>query len=59
MESGGPPARAPAKKGFGYAVIERMAASAVSGEVQMELSPLGLRWVLSIPVTNLVNERGR
>jgi len=58
-ESGGPPARAPAKKGFGYAVIERMAASAVSGAVEMELSPLGLRWALLIPVTNLVTERGR
>jgi hypothetical protein len=37
-------------------VIERMAASAVSGEVAMEHSPAGLRWVLSIPAANLVND---
>jgi PAS domain S-box-containing protein len=55
-ELGGPPATAPAKKGFGYLVIERMAASAVSGEVAMEHSPAGLRWVLSIPAANLVND---
>ena len=42
-ELGGPPATAPAKKGFGYLVIERMAASSVSGEVAMEHSPAGLR----------------
>jgi len=55
-ELGGPPAAPPSKKGFGYLVIERMAASAVSGEVAMEFSPAGLRWVLTIPAANLVNE---
>lgn len=55
-EMGGPPATAPSKRGFGYVVIERMAASAVSGEATMEFAPEGLRWVLSIPAANLVNE---
>ena len=55
-EMGGPPAAAPSKRGFGYVVIERMAASAVSGEATMEFAPEGLRWVLSIPAANLVNE---
>jgi PAS domain S-box-containing protein len=55
-ELGGPPATEPAKKGFGYLVIERLAASAVSGEVAMEHTPAGLRWVLSIPAVNLVND---
>jgi PAS domain S-box-containing protein len=55
-ERGGPPAAAPSKRGFGYVVIERMAASAVSGEATMEFAPEGLRWVLSIPAANLVNE---
>jgi PAS domain S-box-containing protein len=55
-ELGGPPATAPVKKGFGYLVIERMAASSVSGEVAMEHSPAGLRWVLTISAANLVND---
>ena len=53
-ELGGPPATAPTRKGFGYLVIERMAASAVSGEAVLEFSPEGLRWVLTIPALNLV-----
>ena len=55
-ELGGPPAAPPSKKGFGYLVIERMAASAVSGEVAVNFSPEGLRWVLSIPAANLVKD---
>jgi len=55
-ERGGPPGAPPAKKGFGYLVIERMAASAVSGATTMTFSPLGLEWTLSIPAANLVNE---
>jgi PAS domain S-box-containing protein len=55
-ERGGPPGAPPARKGFGYLVIERMAASAVSGVATMAFAPTGLEWTLSIPAANLVND---
>jgi two-component system CheB/CheR fusion protein len=56
IENGGPPVAAPANKGFGHLVIERMAANALDGVVAMDFTPQGLRWSLSIPAANVVSE---
>jgi PAS domain S-box-containing protein len=49
-ESGGPPVRAPGKRGFGQIVIERTVARAVGGQVTLEYDPLGLKWMLVFPL---------
>jgi two-component sensor histidine kinase len=50
MERGGPPVRAPARKGFGHIVFEQMVAASADGDVSIEYQPAGLRWSLSIPL---------
>jgi two-component sensor histidine kinase len=48
-ESDGPPVLPPTRKGFGRVVIERTVARALSGEVEMEYAPAGVRWTLTFP----------
>ena len=54
VEDGGPTVVSPGRKGFGNAVIERMAPSSVAGSVILEYAPSGLRWRLTIPEASLI-----
>lgn len=42
VESGGPPVRAPAKRGFGSRLIERILASDLDGRVDLDFRPQGI-----------------
>lgn len=53
-ESGGPPVSPPGRKGFGHAVIERMAPASIGGRVVLEYRPTGFHWRLIIPASALV-----
>lgn len=53
-ERDGPPVHPPDRRGFGTTVIERMAASAVSGDVQLDFDEKGLRWRLTAPVEKVL-----
>ena len=46
-ESGGPPVRAPATRGFGTRVLERFAQHSLDGSARLEFAPEGLRWQAS------------
>jgi PAS domain S-box-containing protein len=48
-ESGGPPVAAPARKGFGLAVLQDMTAYALDAAVNCEFHPRGLTWTLDGP----------
>jgi len=54
IESGGPPVSVPMRKGFGHVVFEQMVAQTIRGEIETDYRREGLRWVLSIPIKNLV-----
>ncbi len=54
-ETGGPLAAPPARKGFGHAVIERMAPASVGGRVVLEYLPTGFHWRLTIPTSALAS----
>ncbi len=49
-ETGGPPARAPEKRGFGLKLIEQSLRSAFGREVAVELLPRGLRCTVRAPL---------
>jgi two-component sensor histidine kinase len=51
-ERGGPVVTAPARKGFGLAVIERIVAEALNGAVSVDFAPDGLRPHLHTRHTN-------
>ena len=59
-ETGGPPVRAPARKGFGTTLIERSIAHELDGQATFEYQPRGLacelRFPLQGPVTDLLRE---
>lgn len=48
-ESGGPPVRPPARKGFGTAVLERLVPRSVSGKGRLDHEPSGLVWTFEMP----------
>ncbi|OAP39934.1 histidine kinase [Sinorhizobium glycinis] len=48
-ESGGPPVLAPERNGFGRLLLERVLASDLGGEVQLEFAPQGLVCTIDIP----------
>jgi len=50
----GPVVTAPARKGFGLAVIERIVAEALNGAVSVDFAPDGLTCTLDIPTTHIV-----
>lgn len=45
---------APTRKGFGTRAIASMAKLSVDGEVELDYSPTGLKWILRCPVSNAV-----
>lgn len=49
-EAGGPPVRAPERRGFGTDMIERGLARQLSAEVKAEWRPEGLRFLLRMPL---------
>lgn len=48
-ELGGPTVAPPARQGFGHKVVERVAARALDGNVNLTFAPTGLQWALHIP----------
>ena len=49
-----PPVEAPARKGFGHMVIDRMLTLPIEWKVTMDFAPDGLSWSAWIPSTNLI-----
>ena len=47
VESGGPPVRAPTRKGFGQSVIKRLVEVAVGGRAEIDYALEGLSWRLT------------
>ncbi len=56
-EIGGPPAREPAREGFGLRLIKRGLAHELAAEVRVEFDPTGLRCSIEIPLDELVTGR--
>ena len=56
VESGGAPVSPPQAAGFGRLVIERMAAEALQGQVQLEFPEEGLRWHLDADAAAAIKE---
>ncbi len=54
-EAGGPPVKAPERKGFGTLLIADTTASALEGEVKLDHDESGLRWVLTAPFASVVS----
>jgi two-component sensor histidine kinase len=54
-ESGGPEVVAPAHRGFGQAVLERLASQALEGHAQLEFTPQGVQWRMEMPGEYLVD----
>ncbi len=52
-EYGGPEVRPPLRSGFGKTVIERMAAMAVDGEIDLDFAAEGVSWTLDAPGDNV------
>jgi two-component sensor histidine kinase len=50
QERGGPPVRAPERRGFGTRLLERSASYELGGEVALEFAPKGLRCELAFPL---------
>jgi PAS domain S-box-containing protein len=46
IESGGPPAAPPARKGFGTVVMTRLVRSNLNAEVELRYDPIGVKWRL-------------
>ena len=49
-ELDGPTVAPPARQGFGHKVVERVAARALDGSVNLTFAPSGLQWSLHIPM---------
>jgi hypothetical protein len=58
VESGGAPVSPPTATGFGRMVIERMAAEALQGQVQLEFPEDGLRWHLDADAGAAIKDAG-
>ena len=53
QERGGPKVETPARKGFGYMVMERMVSAKLGGQVELAFDPAGLVWTLSAPAARI------
>ncbi len=53
-ELGGPPVGKPTRKGFGHTVMNRLVKAALSGDASLEFEPDGVRWSVSIPVSQIL-----
>ncbi|MDX5412621.1 MAG: PAS domain-containing protein [Rhodobacterales bacterium] len=49
IEQGGPPVQPPSRSGFGTIVLDTLVRMSLSGDVQYDYAPDGLRWFLSCP----------
>lgn len=49
VEQGGPPVQPPSRSGFGTIVLETLVRMSLSGDVQCDFAPDGLRWTLTCP----------
>ncbi len=49
-ERGGPPVKAPTRKGFGHVIIESSLARVVNGEVKLRFETTGVSWTLEAPL---------
>jgi two-component sensor histidine kinase len=54
VETGGPPASPPRKKGFGSTIIENMVARSLLGKAELKYTSTGLSWKLVAPETALI-----
>jgi two-component sensor histidine kinase len=52
-ERDGPPVAAPSRSGFGSIVLNTLVRGSLSGEVDVEYHPEGVRWTLICPIDNL------
>jgi two-component sensor histidine kinase len=50
QESGGPPVKEPARKGFGTTLIQRGLTGQLGGRAEIEFAPSGLRCTLECPL---------
>ncbi len=55
-EKGGPPVAAPAKRGFGWTVISRLAMESLDAKVDLEFAPEGLSWRLECSAKEVGDE---
>ena len=53
LETGGPPVKAPTRKGFGSQVTGPVLESATSGKTHRDFDPSGFRWSLNAPLGQL------
>ncbi len=53
IERGGPPVKAPARKGFGSRLIERSITGDLGGKVTIDFNPEGLRCVIDLPLDRI------
>ena len=56
-EERGPAVTAPAKRGFGSIVIQRLAKESLDAEVDLDFAAGGLSWRLRCPVKEVVDGR--
>ncbi len=52
-EVGGPPVTAPTRRGFGNEVIGRLVPTSLSGTIEIDYQPAGLRLVLRVPASSI------
>jgi two-component sensor histidine kinase len=52
-EEGGPPSTPFIHKGFGYAVLARLAPDALQGEATLTFGPTGFSWHLRVPLAEV------
>jgi two-component sensor histidine kinase/CheY-like chemotaxis protein/heme exporter protein D len=58
-EQGGPPVKAPSRRGFGSTVLDAMARASLGARVELQFASEGLVWSLSCPKRNVVDELER
>jgi two-component sensor histidine kinase len=54
VEAGGPPVRAPTRRGFGLELIDRSVTHEFAGEVEVDFAPDGLVCILRLPLSSKV-----
>jgi len=54
QERNGPSVRLPSQRGFGQAVLERLASQALEGSARLDFEPDGVHWSMEIPGDYLV-----
>jgi len=57
-EEGGPPSTALTRKGFGYAVLARLAPDALQGQSTLSFDPNGFSLQMTLPLGRISTERG-